>query len=292
MHLICLFSRLSEQLRSDLCGSVSVFRIVSTSLFTVCTPPKFIRPLTTMVLDPCHEGWGMSATYADLTLDWLGYATSRIADGERVVYIDPGRYGVLDEYDARDGDLVLVTHDDHYDPDGIERVAASDAVVVIFEGISSEEIGRETRPIADLDHEIRRVGIGDRFEISGISIEAISAYNEFGGLHSRDDGTPYHPEGEGVGYRITLDTISVFYPGDSDVIPEYEGLTADVFLAPIDDAFTMSPDAILDLAERMETELVVPVHYDTFEALEANAAEFAAEARARGLRVEVLSSEQ
>lgn len=89
----------------------------------------------------------MSATHDGLTIDWLGYATSRITDGERVVYVDPGRYGVLDAYDARDGDLVLVTHDDHYDPDGIERVAAPDAVVGVFEGIEAAEIDRDSRPV-------------------------------------------------------------------------------------------------------------------------------------------------
>lgn len=230
----------------------------------------------------------MSTTYGELTIDWLGYATSRITDGERVVYLDPGRYGVLDEYDARDGDLVLVTHDDHYDPDGIERVAAPDAVVGVFEGIHSEEIGRESRPVEDLDHDVRRVGIGDSFEVQGIGIEAISAYNTPGG-HTDDDGTPYHPEGEGVGYRLDFDGTTVFYPGDSDVIEEYEGLSADVFLAPIDDAFTMSPDAVLDLADRIGAKLVVPVHYDTFEALEADAEAFAASAGDRDLPVAVLS---
>ncbi|ELY35729.1 MBL fold metallo-hydrolase, partial [Halalkalicoccus jeotgali] len=143
----------------------------------------------------------MATTYGDLTIDWLGYATLRITDGDRVVYIDPGRYGVLDSYDARDGDLVLVTHDDHYDPDGIERVAAEDAVVCVFDGIRSEEIERDSRPVSGLDYEIRRVGIGDTFEGAGIAVEAISAYNTPDG-HVREDGTPYHPEGGGVGYRL------------------------------------------------------------------------------------------
>lgn len=233
----------------------------------------------------------MSATHGDLTVDWLGYATSRITDGERVVYIDPGRYGVLDDYNAHDGDLVLVTHDGHYDLDGIERVAASGGIVGIFEGIESEQIDRDSRPISDLDYEIRRIGTGDSFEIDGIRVETISAYNVPDGPHSDEEGRPFHPEGEGVGYRLEFGGTSVFYPGDSDVIPEYEGLRADVFLVPIDDAFTMSPDAALDLAERMGTELVVPVHYDTFEALEADSAGFGEDARSRDLRVEVLSPE-
>ena len=38
----------------------------------------------------------MTVTYADLTLDWFGYATLRIESAEGIVaYLDPGRYGVL-----------------------------------------------------------------------------------------------------------------------------------------------------------------------------------------------------
>ncbi|MFT4945204.1 MAG: L-ascorbate metabolism protein UlaG (beta-lactamase superfamily), partial [Halovenus sp.] len=90
----------------------------------------------------------MTVTYDGLGLDWLGYATIRIAAGETVVYLDPGRYGVLTgEWTAdspavadahppatdtrpEDGDVVCVTHRHHYDPDGIDRVAAPDATVL------------------------------------------------------------------------------------------------------------------------------------------------------------------
>lgn len=37
----------------------------------------------------------MTVTHADVTFDWLGYATLRIETPEgRVAYLDPGRYGV------------------------------------------------------------------------------------------------------------------------------------------------------------------------------------------------------
>jgi hypothetical protein len=44
----------------------------------------------------------------------LGYSTVRIEGTERVVYLDPGRYGVLDGYDARDDDVVSIAYDRHY----------------------------------------------------------------------------------------------------------------------------------------------------------------------------------
>lgn len=88
-----------------------------------------------------------------LTIDWLGYATARIGSENTVIYTDPGRYGVLtgtwetqhgnaahphgDPYNAQDGDLVVITHDHHYDDDGIERVARNDATVLVYEDVSA-----------------------------------------------------------------------------------------------------------------------------------------------------------
>ena len=40
-----------------------------------------------------------------------------------------------------------------------------------------------------------------------------------------------------------------------------------------------------DLAAAMDPDLVVPVHYNTFEGIEANSAAFAAEVRDRGVSV-------
>ncbi|MDZ5810079.1 MBL fold metallo-hydrolase, partial [Halorubrum sp. AD140] len=67
----------------------------------------------------------MTVHYDGFAVEWLGYATARLepASGP-VAYTDPGRYGVLDDYWARDGDLVVVTHDHHYDPEGIRSVAS------------------------------------------------------------------------------------------------------------------------------------------------------------------------
>ena len=84
--------------------------------------------------------------HREISLDWFGYATARIAGEDTVAYTDPGRYGVLSgewadryggadypsggPYEATDGDVVLVTHDHHYD-DAVERVANDDATVVV-----------------------------------------------------------------------------------------------------------------------------------------------------------------
>ncbi len=220
-----------------------------------------------------------------LRVDWLGYATVRIAGEDAVVYLDPGRYGVLDDYDARDGDVVCVTHDHHYDPEGIDRVAGEDATVLVYDGVDPDRIDRVSGAVESLPHEVSRVGQRESLSVAGVDIETHPAYNHPDGPHVRDSGEPYHPEGFGIGYRITVDGIPAFWPGDSDVLDAHAALDVSLFLPPIGGAFTMDRHGAADLAERLDPDLVLPVHYDTFPALETDDAAFAADVAGRGVPV-------
>jgi L-ascorbate metabolism protein UlaG (beta-lactamase superfamily) len=247
----------------------------------------------------------MTVRFRDLSVTWFGYATSRIEAGNgTVVYLDPGRYGVLTgdwepwsddahhppgrEYDARDGDLVLVTHDHHYDSGGIWRVAADDATVVVYESVDAAGIDRGVEPVADLPFDVRHVGYGDELSAAGVSVEVVPAYNRRDGPRADEDGNVSHPRGFGCGYRLALpggSGATVFYPGDSDLLPEHDGVDADLLLPPISHRLTMGPGEAADLAERLQPDLVVPVHYDTFPALAADSRAFAAEVASRGIPV-------
>ncbi len=245
----------------------------------------------------------MSIGHDGLTVEWLGYATTRIAGADTVVYIDPGRYGVLTgewtppsetargshpptrDYRAEDADIVFVTHRHHYDPDGIERVAGEDATVVVFEGVDVGGTDRtDTRP-ADLPYEIRRVGMEDEGVVAGVPFWTVPAYNHPDGPHTRADGSPVHPEGFGCGYLLALDGTRVFYPGDSDVLEGHAELDVSLFLPSIDDTFSMGGEAAVDLAAEMNPDLVVPVHYNTFDALQADSRAFVGEVARRGVPV-------
>ena len=245
----------------------------------------------------------MTIRHDGLAATWFGYATLRLESSDAVVYTDPGRYGILTgewppahgradvphprgpAYDARDGDLVVVTHDHHYDSDGIERVAAEDATVVVFEAIDASRIGRDVAPVDELPYEVIRVGYGDSLSVAGVEVEAIPAYNHRGGPRTGADGEPVHPEGFGCGYVLTLDDTPAFWPGDSDAIDAHDGLDVSLFCPPIGRSFTMDRHDAADLAERLDPDLVLPIHYDTFDDLEADSAAFAADVAARGVPV-------
>jgi len=250
----------------------------------------------------------------DLRLDWLGYATARIEgpDGT-VLYTDPGRYGVLDgtwaeqypddaarddhprgpDYDARDGDVVLVTHDHHYDPDGVRRVASEDATVVVYEGVSADGVaqnsGREVVEPDALDFDVRRVSYGDRVALGtgegAVSVDVVPAYNEPDGDRAGPDGTVPHPRELGCGYVATVGGRRCFWTGDSDAVPEHADLDVDVFLPTIEGTYTMDRHEAADLAEALDPELVLPIHYNTFEALRGDGVAFAGDVASRGIPV-------
>jgi L-ascorbate metabolism protein UlaG (beta-lactamase superfamily) len=220
----------------------------------------------------------MTVRYEGLTFDRPGHATVRIeTDDGLVCYVDPWSQVLEDE--PRDADVVLVTHDDHdhYDPDGIEAVSTPDTVVVAYEAIDA----------SDLDREVTTIGEEEATTIAGIDVHSIRAYNETGGEHVDEDGNPYHARGEGIGLLLTFDDSTVFVPSDTDVLDVHRTLFVDVFVPPIGGHYTMDRHEAADLAATLEPDLVLPVHYDTFEAIETDAEAFAEELEAKGIRVEL-----
>lgn len=228
----------------------------------------------------------MTVKHDGLRVTWFGYATVRIETPDGfVAYLDPGRYDVLDDYDARDGDLVCTTHVHHYDSDAIQRVAKDDATVVAYGGIEAGDTDRDVLPLDELPYELVTVGQEDRAAVGDAQIWSLPAFNHADGPHVDDDGEPYHPEGFGVGFLLSIGGRTVFWPGDSDVLDGHRELDVSLFLANIGGSFAMDRHGAADLAEALDPDLVLPVHYDTFEALEADSDAFAADVAGRGVPV-------
>ena len=247
----------------------------------------------------------MTIRHDGCSVRWLGYATARVDDGETAVYTDPGRYGVLTgnweppegvdtrhpagpAYDARDGDVVVVTHDHHYDPDGIRRVAAPDATLVVYEGVDAERAGRPPSPevLAEREgYDLIRIGERERVEAAGVTVRSLPAYNDPEGPHTRPDGSVVHPEGFGVGYEFELGGVPVFWPGDSDVLPHHSALDVSLLLANISGSVCMDRHEAASLAADLDPDLVCPIHYDTQAFLAADSKAFAADVASRGVPV-------
>ncbi|RLN01244.1 MBL fold metallo-hydrolase [Haloarcula sp. Atlit-7R] len=243
----------------------------------------------------------MTVRHDGITAEWLGYATLRLEGDDTVVYFDPGRYGVLTgewepdtpgvghpptrDYAPNDGDIVCVTHIHHYDPDGIRRVAGEDATVVAFEGINVHATDRDLDRLADLDYEVRKVSMEADVLVDDVPIWTMPAYNHEDGRNVKDDGNPIHPKGIGCGFLVSLDDTRVFWPGDTDVLDGHAELDVSLFVPSIAKNFTMNRHEAAELAEAMDPDLVLPMHYNTFESLEADSGAFADDVAKRGAPV-------
>lgn len=252
----------------------------------------------------------MTVRHDTLSITWYGYATTRIeTDGGFVAYLDPGRYGVLTgdwtpvgggnpkeaahpratNYRPQDADLVCVTHDHHYDSDGIRRVAGEDATVVVYEAVDAANIDRDVDPVEELPGEVVRVGEADHLAVDGpdggADVWSVPAYNDPDGPR---DG---HPPGFGCGFRLSLGGRSVFWPGDSDALDAFAELEVSLFLANIGGTVVSSAAESAELAEKMGPDLVLPVHYNTIEILQADSGKFAKDVAKRGVPV-VLDEQQ
>ena len=121
--------------------------------------------------------------------------------------------------------------------------------------------------------------------IEDVIVRTLPAYNEPDGPNVDASGEPMHPEGTGVGYHLTLGDTTVFWPGDSDVLDGHEQLDVDVFLPSISKNYTMNRYGAADLAEALDPDLTLPIHYNTFEQLEADSEAFAVDVARRGVPV-------
>jgi L-ascorbate metabolism protein UlaG (beta-lactamase superfamily) len=220
----------------------------------------------------------MTVQHGALSFDRIGHASIRIETDEGpVVYIDP--WGEVLEGEPQDGDVVFVTHDDpdHYDPDAIEAVARDDADIVVYEAVDT----------TDLDRDVTALAYDGTLTVAGISVEAVPAHNRTDGDHVDEDGNPFHDEHEVIGLVLSFDDTTVYFTSDTDFLPAHNHIQTDVFIPPIGGHYTMDRHEAADFAESVEPELVLPVHYDTFESIETDASAFAEDVEARGLTVEL-----
>lgn len=143
-------------------------------------------------------------------IHWLGHASVKIT-GEKVIYIDP--------WELKDGDpadIILITHGhhDHCSPEDVVKIQQSGTVIVATSDCRSK-----------LSGDVRTIAPGDSLDVDGTQIEAVHAYNIAKSFHPKSNGW--------VGYIITVNGTRIYHAGDTDRIPEMDGINADVALLPV-----------------------------------------------------------
>ena len=98
--------------------------------------------------------------------------------------------------------------------------------------------------------------------------------------------------GQPAGVLISMDQKVLHHAGDTGLFLDMKLIgemnQIDVSLLPIGDNFTMGINDAVKAAQFLKPELVVPIHYKTFDVIDVDPAEFAEKAEAQGIQVKVM----
>lgn len=178
---------------------------------------------------------------------------------DKTIYVDPFRIKEV----PHDADYIFITHShyDHFDTKDILRVAKIDTVfITVPETKSSFQL------LGVPEEQIITVEPNEKYDIKGIKFETVPAYNE---------NKKYHPkENKWVGYIIKLNGSKYYIAGDTDNINEIQDIKCDVAFLPIGGEFTMNAKEAADLANKIDSKVIVPIHYGELVGTEEDLKEF------------------
>ncbi len=190
-------------------------------------------------------------------ISWLGHAAFRVSDSA-VIYVDP--YEIAG---GKRADLILITHDhfDHCSPEDAAKVA--DPGTRILGPLSC------LKKLRSLPGEKIEVSPGREVEVIGVKVRAVPAYNV------RPERKKFHPKDKGyVGYIFELDGVKIYHAGDTDFIPEMEGMEVDVALLPVSGTYVMDAEEAARAAAAIRPKVVIPMHYGSIVGSERDARRF------------------
>lgn len=190
---------------------------------------------------------GGTTEYDGVTVHHIGHSAVRI-DAERSrIYVDCFA-DVLDG-DEPAGDMVFSTHGhwDHFDAETCNRL--TDDTVVTHATTEGTDLDVETH---------RQLRAGESLSAGDVTVRAVPAHNL---VRMREPGTPYHPEGSGVGYVLEVDGVELYHPGDTEPLDHMVDVDPDVMFVPIGGAFVASLDDAFWMVHMVQPDVAIPVHY-------------------------------
>jgi L-ascorbate metabolism protein UlaG (beta-lactamase superfamily) len=171
-------------------------------------------------------------------------ATVKI-QGSKIIYCDP--YQIKGE--PHDADIVLVTHthSDHLSPADLKKVAKAEVTVVVSEdGVQKVKAAGITKVIG--------VTPGQEYEVEGIKITTVPAYNVNKSFHPRAN--------KWVGYIVHINQAKYYIAGDTDLIPEMKEIKTDVAFLPVGGTYTMTALEAAQAANLIKPKIAVPIHFE------------------------------
>ena len=179
----------------------------------------------------------------------------KLESSEKIIHFDPGYTGYfknqgipINELKEK-ADIVLISHyhKDHLQQEALDRIIKEDTIVIAPKDCANR-INANT---------IKFVKPGDSFNVEDIRIIVLDAYNTQEGHSTRK----VHHKGDFVGYLINMNNKSIYFAGDTDLIPEMRGLgDVDIAFLPIGGTFVMDIEEASDAVCVIKPRVVFPMH--------------------------------
>lgn len=189
----------------------------------------------------------LATSDGELTIHPINHATFIMAWGGKVIASDPvggsARFSGLPK-----ADLIVITHDhsDHFDNDTIDAIKNTN-VVILAPAKVYQSLKASLKAVATI---LRN---GSSTNWSGVTIDAVPAYN----LTSS-----FHPKGDGNGYVVTIGGKRIYISGDTEDIPEMAALQdIDLAFVCMNLPYTMTVDKAAAIVRKFQPKVIYPYHY-------------------------------
>lgn len=165
---------------------------------------------------------------------------------EQTIYFDP--YGIREQ--MQDADVIFITHDhyDHFSPEDLEKVRKPDTKIVL-----PEKMAAKAGAAGFAANQIKAVQPQQSYECFGLRFETVPAYNNLKPFHTKQSGW--------IGYLLELSGKKYYVAGDTDATKDNKMVKCDAAFLPIGGTYTMNAQKAAELANELQPQLVVPIHY-------------------------------
>ncbi|HJE19939.1 metal-dependent hydrolase [Aliicoccus persicus] len=202
--------------------------------------------------------------------------------GHSVVYFESnGKKVIIDPFISDNGqcnisvedvevDYIILTHghNDHVG-DTVELAKKHNAPVIAVNELANL--------MATLDCEVVNMGIGGQKSFEFGTVKFVHAFHS--SSYEMEDGT-VHYTGMPAGVIVSNDDAKFYHMGDTGLFGDIK-LISDMYgpfdatFVPIGDNFTMGiDDAAYAVNEMLNTDLAIPIHYNTFPPIEVDTDQF------------------
>lgn len=167
-------------------------------------------------------------------------------DKGQVIYFDP--YKINENYN--DAEIIFITHShyDHFSEEDILKVKKEETKIVVPEDLYDRSI-----ELGFKEEDILIVKPNEEYIVNNIKFKTIPSYNINKNFHPKSNNW--------VGYIITIDNVSYYIAGDTDITEENKKVKCDVAFVPIGGTYTMTAEEAANLVNEIKPKIAVPIHY-------------------------------